>query len=179
MTGFEFLFTFYSLLLGIAIANIATDFADIWRERHSRMAGTSTIMLGLFILLCVAQQWIAFWDSRDILEMGPTNLLVCIAMAFPYIFVSQAMFPSKQDNCASLDDYYIAHNRVLLGVLLIPVLVSLGYNLIWGGILDLPNISFFIIRIGIPLLLIFFQNQWLHRIGLGVLILTISVRIYS
>ena len=28
MTGFEFLFTFYSLLLGLAVANIATDFAD-------------------------------------------------------------------------------------------------------------------------------------------------------
>ena len=54
MSGFEFLFTFFSLLLGLAVANIATDFADMWRERNTRMAGTSTVLLGLFILLSVA-----------------------------------------------------------------------------------------------------------------------------
>lgn len=179
MTGFEFLFTFYSLLLGLAVANIATDFADIWRERHARMAGTSTLLLGLFILLSVAQQWISFWAGRDTLEMGPTNLLVCIAIAFPYIFASQAMFPARHDDCASLEDYYMAHNRVLLGVLLVPIAVSLGYNLFLGTLMDWPNTSFFILRIGIPLLLMVFQVKWLHRAGLTLLILTMLVRIYG
>lgn len=179
MTGFEFLFTFYSLLLGLAVANIATDFADMWRERHARMAGTNTVLLGLFILLSVAQQWISFWAGRDTLEMGPTNLLVCIAIAFPYIFASQAMFPARQDDCASLEDYYMAHNRVLLGVLLIPILVSLAYNLFLGNLMDWPNTSFFILRIGIPLLMMAFQNKWLHRAGLGLLIVTMFVRIYG
>lgn len=179
MTGFEFLFTFYSLLLGLAVANIATDFADMWRDRHARLAGTSTALLGLFILLCVAQQWISFWAGRDTLEMGPTNLLVCIAIAFPYIFASQAMFPARQDDCTSLEDYYLTHSRVLLGVLLIPVLVSLGYNLFLGNLMDWPNTSFFVLRIGIPLLLMAFQIKWLHRTGLVALIVTMLVRIYG
>ena len=179
MTGFEFLFTFYSLLLGLAVANIATDFADMWRERHVRMAGTSTMLLGLFILLCVAQQWISFWSGRDTLVMGPTNLLVCIAIAFPYIFASQAMFPARHDDCASLEDYYMAHNRVLLGVLLVPIFVSLGYSLLLGNPLDRPGAYFFMLRIGIPLLLMAFQVKWLHRSGLILLIATMLVRIYS
>lgn len=179
MSGFEFLFTFFSLLLGLAVANIATDFADMWRERNTRMAGTSTVLLGLFILLSVAQQWISFWSGRDTLQMGPTNLLVCIAIAFPYIFVSQAMFPSHQDNWTSLEDYYMAHSRVLLGVLLIPVFVTLGYNLALGGTMELPHIYFFIIRIAIPIVLMVFPIKWLHRVGLILLIVTLFVRVYS
>ena len=179
MTGFEFLFTFYSLLLGLAVGNIATDFADMWRQRRARMVGGSTVLLGLFILLSVAQQWISFWAGRDTLLMDPTNLLVCIAIAFPYIFVSQAMFPSEHDDCISLEDYYMTHSRVLLGVLLIPVVVSLGYNLLLGNLMDWPSASFFILRIGIPLLLMAYQNKWLHRTGLGLLIITMIIRIYG
>ncbi len=179
MSGFEFLFTFYSLLLGLAVANIATDFADMWRERHIRLAGSNTILLGLFILICVAQQWISFWAGRETLVMGPTNLLVCIAIAFPYIFVSQAMFPSQQDSCTSLDDYYMAHNRVLLGVLLIPILVSLAYNLFHSALMDWPSTWFFVIRISIPIVLMALQIQWLHRVGLSMLIITMFVRIYN
>lgn len=179
MTGFEFLFTFYSILLGLAIANIATDFADMWRERHVRLAGSTTILLGLFILVCVAQQWISFWAGRDSLGMGPTNLLVCIAIAFPYIFTSQAMFPSQHDDCASLDDYYMAHNRVLLGVLLIPVVVSLAYNMSVGNLMDWPHTIFFLIRISITLLLMVYQVKWIHRLGLSMLIVSMLVRIYA
>ena len=179
MTGFEFLFTFYSLLLGMAVANIATDFADMWRERHARMAGTSTVLLGLFILISVAQQWISFWSGHNTLDMGPTNLLVCIVVAFPFIFVSQAMFPAKNDECTSLEDYYMAHNRVLHGVLLIPIFTAIIYNLYLGSLKDWPNLSFFLLRIGIPLLLMVFQIRWLHRAGLVLLIATMFARIYG
>lgn len=179
MSGFEFLFTFYSLLLGLAVANIATDFADMWRQRHTRMAGTSTVLLGLFILLSVAQQWISFWAGREILVMGPTNLLVCIAIAFPYIFASQAMFPAQHDGCTSLEDYYMAHSRVLFGVLLIPTVVTLGYNLLVRNLMDWPDAWFFVVRLGIPMLLMAFRIRWLHRTGLVLLIAALFVRIYA
>jgi hypothetical protein len=179
MSGFEFLFTFYSLLLGLSIANIATDFADMWRERHARMSSVSTIFLGIFVLICVAQQWISFWALREIIVMNPTNLLICIAMSFPYIFVSQAMFPSVNDSWESLEDYYMAHCRVLQSVLLIPIAVSVGFNLYLGSLAAWPDTTFFIFRIGIPILLMVFRVKWLHRIGLILLIATMFERIYS
>lgn len=179
MSDFEFLFTFYSLLLGLSIANIATDFADMWRERHARMSSVSTILLGIFILICVAQQWISFWAVRDLMVMNPTNLLVCIAMSFPYIFVSQAMFPSVNDNWESLEDYYMAHCRVLHSVLLIPIVVGVIFNLYLGSLVAWPDATFYILRIGIPILLMAFRLKWLHRTGLILLIATMFVRIYN
>jgi hypothetical protein len=105
MSGFEYLFTFYGLLLGLAVANVATGFADMWRGRADTKVGWATPLLGLFIMLGAAQQWVSFWGGRDSLTMGPWELLISIGVAFPYIFVSQGMFPRDQDRWPSLDDY--------------------------------------------------------------------------
>jgi len=97
MGGFEFLFSFYSLLLGLAVARVATGFADMWRGRKNMVVGISPILLGLLILFSAAQQWMSFWRGRAVLTMGPWQILVSIAAALPYVFVSQAMLPREQD----------------------------------------------------------------------------------
>ena len=71
MNGFEFLFSFYSLLLGLAVARVATGFADMWRGRRDTVVGISPCLLGLLILFSAAQQWMSFWRGRDVLTMGP------------------------------------------------------------------------------------------------------------
>ena len=34
MSDFEYIVGFYALLLGLAVANVAIGFADMWRERE-------------------------------------------------------------------------------------------------------------------------------------------------
>ena len=41
MSGFEFLFSFYGLLLGLAVANVTSSFADAWRSRSEWQVGTA------------------------------------------------------------------------------------------------------------------------------------------
>lgn len=170
MSGFEYLFTFYGLLLGIAVANVATGFADMWRGRDEIRPGISVPLLGLFVLLAGAQQWVSFWGGREALTMGPQPLLVCIGVALPYIFVSQAMFPRQEGQWTSLDAYYTAHRRVLMASLAMPPLVSLIANIgLWGWTPQLPEIVTETIRIGVPFGLMFTRREWLHRLGLLVL----------
>lgn len=70
MTGFEFLFSFYGLLLGLAVAQVTSSFADTRRRRGNRRLGVVPPILGLFVLLAVAQQWASFWAGRDALDTG-------------------------------------------------------------------------------------------------------------
>jgi hypothetical protein len=97
MSGFDFLFSFQSLLLGLAIARVATGFADMWRGRKDMVVGISPILLGLFILFSVAHQWMSAWEARSVLTIGPWPILNSIGVALPYVFVSQAMLPREQD----------------------------------------------------------------------------------
>jgi hypothetical protein len=179
MSGFEFLFSFYSLLLGLAAANVATGLADMWRGRKETVIGISTILLGLLILLSAAQQWMSFWGAREALTMGPWEILVSIAMALPYVFVSRAMLPRENDKWASLEDYYLAHSRVLVGAILIPPVVSLTYNFARGNFPDWSHAPYDLIRLGVPVLLIFWQQRVVHRLGLAALTINLVVRLFA
>jgi len=118
MDGFNFLFSFYGLLLGLAVASVTTAFAEMWRNHERVPVGRALPLLGVFILLAAAEQWVSFWQSRTGLTMGPWQLLTGLAMALPYIFVSQAMAPRSDDTrWPTLEDYYSAHRRTLLAVL--------------------------------------------------------------
>ena len=177
MTGFEFLFSFYGLLLGLAVANVATSFADMWRDRNATPVGVAPPLLGLFILLAAAEQWASFWGARDALTMEPWEMLTSMGMALPYIFVSQGMFPREQRGWASLEAYYLAHSRVLMAVLTIPPLVSLGYNLAfnpYGRALPAAEYIAYLagdygLRLVVPGALLVFRRLWVHRVGIAVL----------
>jgi hypothetical protein len=178
MTGFEFLFSFYSLLLGLAVARVATGLADSWRMRAYTSFGASTLLLGLLILFRVAQQWLSFWGAREHLTMGPWQVLTGMGMSLPYIFISQAMFPQERDSCADLDDYYLQNSRSMLLVLLAPSVVSLTYNVVdhglnWG----------YAITYALPLLLLialsFSRRQWQHRVGLSLLIVHVLALMFA
>lgn len=180
MSGFEYLFTFYGLLLGLAVANVATGCADMWRSRTNTKPGWATPLLGLFVMLGAAQQWISFWGGRDSLTMGPWELLVSIGVAFPYIFISQGMFPREQDRWTSLEEYYLAHSRVLMSVLLVPPLAGLLYNGLKEG--SWPSgtyLLFLSIRLGIPLLLMFVSQPWAHRAGIAALCLAMLAAMFN
>jgi hypothetical protein len=178
MTGFEYLFTFYGLLLGLAVANVATGFADMWRSRENIRAGWTTPLLGLFVLLAAAHQWVSFWGGRDAITMEPWNLLISMAVAFPYIFVSTGMFPREQDGWGSLEEYYAAHSRALMGVLTLPALASVTYNAVRYGLPDGLYVASMGVRIGIPAALMFIRRPAAHRAGLTLLCVWMLVLLF-
>jgi hypothetical protein len=178
MNGFEFLFSFYSLLLGLAVANVATGFADIWRSRRETLVGTHTVLLGLLILFSAAQQWMSFWRGRDSLTMGPWQILVSVAVALPFVFISRAMLPRERDTWRSLDDYYMAHRRVLLAVLLVPAVASLSYNCALGNFPDRSEAFYDALRLGVPILLILWPQRLAQSVGLAALIINMVARLF-
>lgn len=182
MSGVEFLFSFYSLLLGLAVAKVATGFADMWRGRRDMVIGVSPVLLGLFILFSAAQQWMSFWKAHGAYTMGPWAILASMGITLPYVFVSQAMMPREQDTWASLEDYYMAHNRVLLGALWIAPVIALCYNFAQGnlfGVSHLRAVVVLVVRLGVPLLLICWQRRWVHRFGLAALTITRIVGLFT
>jgi 4-hydroxy-3-polyprenylbenzoate decarboxylase len=47
LSAFEYVFAFYSLLLGLAVANVVTGFADMWRERQVVAVGVCTPLIAV------------------------------------------------------------------------------------------------------------------------------------
>lgn len=136
------------------------------------------MLLGLLILFSAAQQWMSFWDGRDSLTMGPGQILVSIAVALPFVFISRAMLPREQDRWESLDDYYMAHRRVLLAVLLIPPVASISYNCALRNFPDRPEVFYDAVRVGVPILLILWSRRLIQSVGLAALIVNMIGRLF-
>jgi hypothetical protein len=132
MTGFEALFSFYGLLLGLAIASVASGFGEMWRRRVHRRIGVLLPLFGLFILFATTRQWLSLWASQGELTISASTLIVSLAMALPYGFAAQAMFPAADDPVEGGDAHYLGNRRPLLLAVMVPLLVSMVYNLASG-----------------------------------------------
>ena len=167
MSAFEYLFTFFGLLLGLAAANVATGFADMWRDRRQTTVGICTPILALCVLLGAMNLWLRFWNSRDAMTLDAWHLIWVTCLALPYVFLSRGMF-SGAGGATSLEAHYLAHRRVMLAALAAPALVSLVQTVLSHGEVPLNwNTIWMGLRVVTPLLLIPFASATVQRIGLA------------
>lgn len=166
MSGFESIFSFFGLLLGIAVANVAGGVADLWRARAETRPGICAPLLGLVILLQVTRLWRSFWEARAEMTMTPGFLLLCIAIALPYIFVGQAMYPRAGEHWSRLDDYILANRKVLMGALALPFAISMATNLAAGYQPGLEDLASWTLGMGVPLATMLARRPSLMALGL-------------
>ena len=65
MNSFDYLFSFYGLLLGIALANVAIGFADMWRDFEKIRVGTCPPLLCGIVMLGGMNVWLTMWHIRQ------------------------------------------------------------------------------------------------------------------
>lgn len=177
MSGFEFIFSVAGLLFGLAVANLATGYADIWRDRARRPFGVLTLLLGLVLILSICHQWLSWWAAREMLTPNPFMIFVTILVGAPFVFLSHAMFPRPSDDWGSHDHYFLEHRHVMLGILAVSPVVSMTANLIAGNMPDWLRMLYYVVTIAIPILLMFFQSRRLQITGLATLAVFLLVYI--
>lgn len=173
MDSFDYLFSFYGLLLGIAVANVAIGFADMWRDCEKIRVGTCPPLVASAVLLGGMNVWLQMWLTRPYVTVSGVQMLAAAAISLPYVFVSRAIFPGQESRPErSLEEHYLKHRKLILVLLVIPTIISVashalidqvhyrGLDAYWAGG-----------RVAVPLLLIPFASPVVQRIGLSVLIL--------
>ena len=169
MNDFEYLFSFYALLLGLSVANVASGFGDMWRERHAMPIGLCTPLLGLVVLAGGMNVWVRYWHTQHDVHFSPWWLLSAVGVTVPFIFVSRAMFPTANEPM-SLEDHYMAQRKVLLLGLTMPPVVSAVSNLLAGNLYSGWPGVWMALRIAAPLALIPVSSRIVQRIGLALLV---------
>lgn len=178
MTPFEHLFSFYGLLLGLAAANVATGFAETWRDRRQVAIGVCGPLIALVVLLGAMNLWLSFWAARDSVTLSGWRMISVAGVALPYVFISRAMFPGAS-GAASLEDQYFAHRRVMLVALAISPIVSMVSTAIVNQSLPLNlNSLWLALRIATPAALLFVNSRVVNRLGLGALVILLLVGLF-
>lgn len=171
MGSFDYLFSFYGLLLGIAVANVAIGFADMWRDCEKISVGTCPPLVASSVLLGGMNVWMQMWLARPHVAVNGLQMLAAAAISIPYVFVSRAIFPGLENAPErSLEDHYLKHRRLILVLLAIPTAISIfSHTLLDSFHYKDWEIGWVAARIALPLALLFSAHRMVQRGGLALL----------
>jgi len=133
MTVFEYVFSLYSLLFGLALAQVFAGFGNTLQERHKIKVGWLTPLLGLFVILDLISFWEIAWQLKDMFERPALLVLnVGVFLAGIYYLAARLVFPRDFVEWPDFDVYYFKHKQWVFGGILlcnsvaVVVLTALG-----------------------------------------------------
>lgn len=127
MTVFEFVFSLYSLLFGLAIAQVFAGFGNTLQERHKLKVGWLTPLLGLFVVLDLTSFWEIGWQLREFFQRPYFLVLIfCVLLAGIYYLAARLVFPRNFAEWPDFDVYYFGHKHWVFGGILLCNVVAAG-----------------------------------------------------
>ena len=174
MSDFEYVAGFYGLLLGLAVANVAIGFADMWRDRERTVIGWAPPLLAATVLLGAMNTWLAMWLVHDEVLVDAWQMVAALGICLPYVFISRAMTPPDGSKI-SLEDHYLKGRVPILLALAIPPAIS-----VWSKVrldhfhYDEAEEIWLMLRFATPIVLLPFANRTVDRLGLAFLCLVLT-----
>ena len=121
MSAFDLVFALFSLLLGLAIAEVLGGFSRALKLKRGARAvriGWLTPLLGLVIILDLTSFWIVAFDMREHFEVQYLTLIAVLAIVGTYYLAASLIFPDDPEEWPDFDAHYDRQNwLVILGLL--------------------------------------------------------------
>lgn len=131
MSHFEFIFSFFGLLLGLSLTEILAGLA---RAIQARLRPGSTVrigwltpMLATFVLLDLISFWQAAWVTRDVLAVSGHALMAIMLFTGAYYLAASLVFPRDSDEAGDHDAHFFRVRRIVIGVMLALLGVQLAF----------------------------------------------------
>ncbi|HEU0311461.1 MAG TPA: hypothetical protein VFR36_09615 [Sphingomicrobium sp.] len=135
MSDFEIMFALFSLLIGLAMAELLTGLARAWRIKRGAIdKGEAAIKVGWlvplfgFVLLSeLTRFWITAYSLREYLVFDYFHLLAMAAIIGGYFIISTFVFPDEPSKWPDFDDYFLRTNRTVVGGMIVVNLTIMLY----------------------------------------------------
>ena len=138
MTGFEFIFALYALILGFSLVALLGGLGRALELSFARDADTTqdsfrvgwlTPLMAGFVMLDLMSFWVFAWTVRDLLSVTPATLLGVMGFASAYYLAARLVFPEHPERFADLDTHFFRVRRVIYLLLIALVAVQWSYLL--------------------------------------------------
>lgn len=132
MSNFEFVFSLFGLLLGLALAEVLGGFGAALQERRKLRIGWLTPLLGLVVACDLTSFWAWAWATRKFVEPGFLVLLGALLVTGVYYLAARLVFPHDRKEWPDYDVYYAAHRAWVIGGIMLCNLLLAGGQLALG-----------------------------------------------
>ncbi len=118
MSQFEFFMTFYSLLVGLGVAELLLSFMNLLRHRQRPILGLLTPLLGAVMFLQLMALFIDAWMSLQGVKIDMAGLAIPTLIAVGTFAASVLTVPRDPEDWQDLDAYFYRNRRITLGLLM-------------------------------------------------------------
>jgi len=119
MSAFEFFLSFYGLLLGLSVAEVASGFLNAIGARQRTQFGWLAPLLGVFILFDITSFWIYVWGVRESVAVNWATMFGALVVALIYYLASGLVFPRQIAEWPDLDEHYWRNKRYITGGIIV------------------------------------------------------------
>ena len=177
--AFEYALGLFSVLVGLAVVDIATSFHRLARSRTHVRWDPLTMLAALYALLTAIGMWFDLWGVRNVTAARHFFFyLVMVAELFIVFLIAAASLPDSPETEPDLRDFYEKNRRYFWALV---ALFQLGYVLMGlyfaGGILSRAPAYYrfafatqMTVQLLVPFALVMLKSRTLHYVALAVLL---------
>ena len=179
MDDFSFYLSYYGLILGLSVAEVARGLLEAIGARHKVRIGWLTPALAVFIFFDITSFWIFAWGVRESIAISWGTMYLGLLIAVVYYLAAGLVFPRHPDSWPDLDAYYWKHKRLVIAGVLIPNIISMTQT----TMLHAPTVDWvYIFAQGTywpPVVLLLVSNRrWQDLSLLGIIIVSYVVNAF-
>jgi hypothetical protein len=132
MSGFEFVFSLFGLLLGLALAEGLGGLAQALKARHRQPIGWPTALLGVFVSCDAVTFWMYGWAMREVIPITWPFLAGGFAVCAIFYVAASLVFPGEGGE--DIEAHFDRHYRLVIGgVLLCNTVLIAAFCLLLAG----------------------------------------------
>src|SRR3954451_11369121 len=140
MSVFEYIFSLYSLLLGLAFAHLLSGLAKVVEARDKVRLGWPTALLALQMMLTLAIFWEIAWRARDAVPDNSAALFASLIICGLLYFGAALIIPSDAAQREDLDAHFFKEKSTVLGCIFLANLVAYGWRY---ALMGWPSFAYF------------------------------------
>lgn len=125
-TAFEYAMGLFSVLIGLAVADVATSFHRLMRHKQNVRWDPLTLAAALYALCMAIYMWFDIWGARHFAATRHFPFYVgLVGQLFVLFLTAAASLPDEADESTDLRAYYENNRRYYWSLL---TLFQLGYT---------------------------------------------------
>jgi len=132
MDSFSFVFSLFSILLGLALAEVLGGFGRALQSRRKIHIGWLSPLLGAMLAFDITSFWALAWNVRGLMPPKIFILFCGLVISGIYYLVARIAFPDDPAEWPDYDVYYFAHKKFVLGGVILCNLLAAGAQIALG-----------------------------------------------
>ncbi len=178
--AFEYVLGVNTVIIGLAVTDVATSFHRLARRRDKVRWDPLTVLAALYAIWMCVSIWFTQWKIRDVAETRQFFFyLTMFAEFFLLYLIAAASLPDEPEDDCDLRAYYKTNQRYFWSLVVLFELFYVGHGVYFythGIGYDVSHILMgFVVPLVVPVVLLFTRSRTTHYLGLAALFIVTGI----